>query len=418
MESTKNKLTIPIIFLSIYIIFTFTPVLYTYFPIFGTIKLVLIAGIGLLISYLLHTREYNNLNAWRNPIFKTWSAILFIMILGLIVSPDRGLTLSIIQTVVKYFVVLAIMVKIIDSEHRLDFLIKIFSLCGFVMAVSTIFNYFFSGITFQDSIRGSAIESGIFADPNDLALFLNVTLPFVFYFYYKFSKGLLFLFAIVIVEIAVILTYSRGGFLGSCAVLLSITYFRKAERGGIISLLLVGFIFFVAFAPMQYKERLTTILVESKIDAKTGKYPGRMQAWVELLPVGMHSPVIGVGSGCSWYLSGSRDNSDWHAIHNTFLQVFLETGLLGFWCYLLFYLIPFRHYCKVKPQISETETNSYINRYQFILVSLIAFATTAFFIPQAYSPILFLLSGITLVQYELAETAINVLGHKTDTELT
>lgn len=407
MKSNGKIVTIPIFFLSMFIIFTFIPVLYTYFPMFGTIKIVLIAGIALLISYLLHPKEYNNLNAWRNPIFSAWLVFFITMILGLMVSLDRGLTFTIIQTILKYLVVLAVMVKIIDSEPRLDFVIKLFSLCGFVMAVSTILNYFL-GKTLENGVRGVAIESGIFADPNDLALFFNVTLPFLIYFYYTSKKRILPLLAIIIVEIAVILTYSRGGFLGSCAVLLGVTYLRKAERGKIITLILLGVILFVGFAPKDYKERLSTIFVESEVDPQTGKYPGRMEAWVDLLPVGMHSPVLGVGAGCSWYLSGSRDNADWHLIHNTFLQIFLEMGLLGFWCYLLFYLIPYRHYRRVKTRVSETETNSIIDRYQFILLSLIGFATTAFFIPQAYSPIIFILSGVTLVQYELAERAITV----------
>jgi len=358
-----------------------------------------------LLSYFLHSKEYCNLNAWRNPIFKTWIIFIITMVLGLFGSLDRGLTFTIIQAIAKYLIVIAIMVKIIDSESRLDFIIKIYSFCGVAMAGSTILNYS-SGINFKSSLRGSAVESGIFADPNDLALFLNTTLPFLFYFYYKSKNRTLPLLAIIIVELAVVLTYSRGGFLGSCVVLLSVSYFRKSERGRILKLILLGFILFVFFAPEEYKERLSTIFVESKVDQQTGKYPGRMQAWIELLPKGMERPVLGCGAGCSVYLAGNRDNGDWVLVHNTFLQAFLEMGFIGFFSYIFLYVIPFRQYRTVKMKAIKLQLNSIVDRYQFILVSLIGFAATAFFIPQVFSPIMFILTGITLIQFELAEKAI------------
>ncbi len=401
METNKNKITIPIVFLSIYIIFTFVPVLYSYLPIFGTIKIVFIAGLGLLISYLFNSRKYKNNNAWKNPIFKSWIVFLFLLLLGIIVSLDRGLTISIFQTIAKYFLVLMIMVKIIDSQPRLDFLIKLFSLSGFVMAVVTVVNYG-SGIKYIGSIRGAAIGSGIFADPNDLALFFNSILSFLFYFYFKNNKRFRYLMAIIVVEIAVILTYSRGGFLGSCAVLLGVFYFRKSQRAKILSLILLALVVFVSFAPGQYKDRLSTIFVEAKVDQQTGEYPGRMEAWVDLLPLGMHHPLLGVGAGCSLYMAG-KYIKDWHYVHNSFLQVFLEMGFLGIFCYMLFYYIPIKQYSAAKRYGQKTGIDENVDRYQFIIVSLIGFAITAFFLPQAFSPILPILSGIALIQYELTD---------------
>lgn len=384
--------------LSNIVIFTFIPVLYKLFPFLGYAKIVLVSGIFLLLSYIGSDKKNLNASVWNNKIFISLTCFVAVTGLGLLVSLDRGLTLSIFLNNFKFLLVAAIMVKIINTEERFDYILYLFGLCGLCMAVSLIYNYY-SGYNFKDSSRGEAISSGIFADPNDMALFLNTILPFLFYAYAKMKQKFIILIAIITVEVAVILTYSRGGFLGSCLILASTIFFMKSHRLKLLTVITIFLSIFLILSPQEYKDRLATIVSEAQVDSETGKYPGRAQAWLELAPIGFETPVLGHGAGCSYYLAGNRDSADWVLVHNSYLQVFLETGLVGLLFYLSIFVLPFYQYFSTNKISRHVEFNKIRN--QFALVSLIGYAATAMFLPQGYSPIVYFLSAIFIIQHEL-----------------
>jgi len=395
-------LSVPVFFLSLYIVFTFLPIIYTYMPLFGTIRIVLLSGIALLITYMLTSKTYYNYNAWKNSLFIILILLIITIFASISVSYDKGRTLNVLEMNLRYFIITAIMVKIIDSFKRLDYILGIFAFCGIGMAIHTIINYFVTGYTFQESLRGSAIESGIFADPNDLALFMNTVLPILFYFFIKFKRKIIISISILTVITAIVLTYSRGGLLGMTAVFVGLLIFRHQARAKIIILGLCCSLLIISLVPETYKERMSTIKTEAQVDLETGKYPGRAQAWVELAPLVLSSsPFLGVGAGCSFYFSGLH-YGHWGLMHNSFLQALLELGLIGFVLFLALFLLPFKQYMKTKKGRNYTENiQKHIDRHQFLLISLIGFAITSFFLPQAYSPILFFLIGVLIVQNEL-----------------
>ena len=409
----NKTITLPIIFLSIFVLFTFLPAIYTYVPILGVMKIVLIGGIGLLISYFFSSRKYTNYFAYSNPIFIAWLGFLVTMFLGMLTSYDRGITLELIIAQSKNIVVFIIMIKIIDTENRLDFIIKIFSFCGVGMALSTLLNFFVFKNTFQNSYRAMGVGSGIFGDPNDLALLFDVTLPFLLFYYFKSKKRTIPLLAISIVVLAVIITYSRGGFLGLCSVLLGSMIFLKDKRAKIITLVIMATVLFIALAPVEYVERISTIFTEAQVDKETNKYPGRLQNWIEILPSGLKSPLVGAGAGCSLYLFGQLNQTDFILAHNSFLMIFLEMGFLGLGFFIMIFIYPCRQYYQQKNYLHHAGETSNIERYKFILLSFLAFAVTGFFLPQGYSPIIFFLSSIALIQHELAVKAIGLSNKET-----
>lgn len=385
--------------LIIYIGCTFFPVIYRYLPFFGKIKIVLLAGIALVVSYVITAGNYKNAGAYRNPILFTWLAFFVVMVMSLLVSYDRGLTLKIIEANFKYFIVLLVTIKIIDSVERLDLVLGIFAACGIGMALSTILNYFVLGATFEESYRAMALEAGIFGDPNDLAMLFNVTLPILLYFLTKKKKKLLLFPGVALVITAVMLTYSRGGFLGLCTVGVGFILFTRRKKGLYVFLILIVAVLFWALAPESYRERISTIREEAQVDEETGKYRGRMEAWKTVIGEGMKRPILGVGAGCSHYVSGFSMR-DWHVTHNSFIQVFAEMGILGLCPFVSLFVLPYKKYRSFRQE-SIVGLEAHLERYRFLLLSLAALGTTAFFLPQAYSPILYFLTGLALVQAEL-----------------
>jgi hypothetical protein len=131
------------------------------------------------------------------------------------------------------------------------------------MALRTILNYFVFGSTYDSSFRGMGVEAGIFADPNDLALLFNTSVPLLLYFLFERKRKLISLAGLILVLTAVMLTYSRGGFVGLCAV--GVGYFllsRKRGKGALPLIVVIALCFWV-LAPQDYKDRISTIKDEA-----------------------------------------------------------------------------------------------------------------------------------------------------------
>ena len=353
----------------------------------------------MLIGYILTKDNYVNIDAYRDPLFLAFTGFLFALILSLLVSFDRGRTLDLIIVNIKYFVVFAVMVKIIDNGKKLDVLLGVFTACGVGMALSSVINYLTGQTSTHSGYTSSrAISIGIFGDPNDLALLFNTTLPFALFFLVNAKKKLLPLVGILILITAIILTFSRGGFVGLCAVGFGFSMFYARKRKKYLVFLLMLVLLFWSFAPVEYSERIATIF-GWEVDQDTGETGTRMDAWRVVIREGLKHPFLGIGAGCSIYIAGNA-MSDWHLIHNSFIQVFSESGLLGLFFYLLLFYLPYKQY-RAAVRLSHWDGDMHLLRFSMIVVSFFSYGVTVVFLPQAYSPILYTLAGIAIIQAQL-----------------
>ncbi|MGD0886010.1 MAG: O-antigen ligase family protein [Thermodesulfovibrionales bacterium] len=398
----KRIYTIPLVCLLSYTVLTYFPLIYKYLPILGQLKIVLVSGILLLVSYSTSRAQYTNTTAFKNSIVFSWMWFLCIMCLGLLVSTDRGQTLNIIILNVKFLIVFLVMIKIVDSEERLNIVLKAFVACGIGMAFSTVFNYLMGNSEYLlGGYRGLAIESGIFADPNDLGLFLNATLPFTLYFLMKSKKKLFPLFGVLTIVTAIMFTFSRGGFLGLCVTGVGFYLFFAKKQKKYIFLLLIIAILFWSFAPQSYKERIATI-TDVKADANTGLTGTRIDAWRIVTSQAGNDWLLGVGAGNSLYIAG-RAMNDWHSLHNTFLEVFVEMGIAALFLYIGFFVIPFKQYKSLLRSNDKGASTVDTVLFKTLLISLMSYGVTAFFLPQAYSAIIYTLTGIAVIEAELTK---------------
>jgi hypothetical protein len=401
----------PILALLVYIIGTYFPLIFSFVPILGKLKIVLLAGIVLLISFIATRHKYTNTTAYRNPIFYCWAVFLVLMVLGIFGSFDQGKTLELIELNLKYFLIFLVMIKVVDTSERFEQVLLIFTLCGVGMGMSTIYNYVFN-VGGSDALTGGyraiALESGVFGDPNDLAVLLNTALPFAAYFLMVREKKIIPLLGVLIIATGVILTHSRAGFLGLCLTGLTFMFLFGKTQKKYIFLFLGLAVLLWTIAPDSYKERISTI-TEWEVDEETGKTGTRMDAWKIGMIEGLKHPILGVGAGSGVYVMG-KSADDWHDIHNTFVQVFVEIGGAGLIAYLLLFTIPYRRFKKYKVLMKDVDHHFKFDLlYKMIMTSLRAFAVTAFFTPQAYSPLLSTLTGITVVAMELTKKEISPL---------
>lgn len=386
------RLTAPIAFVLVFVVCTFFPKIYTFFPVLGKVRIVLLVGIALLITFLATYKNYQNLTAHKNPICKAWVAFLGVMLVGVLISQDRGLSQNTFIAAAKIFLIFFIMIKITDSYRRLDVILAVFGACGAGMGL-----FAAAGRQVIGEYRSIALETGLFGDPNDLGLLLNSTLPFLLFFYLTGRSKRLALIGMSIIVIAIISTFSRGAFLGLCVMgfAFSVLVGRMMKRYILLAILAFTLIF--VFAPESHMERMATIV--NWESGETGMTQRRIDAWKIGLAEGLKRPILGRGAGTSIYAMGTT-SGDWHVMHNSPLQIFIEMGLVGLFFYGLLFYIPYRFYRYIAKRADEFSGEELL-RFKTTLLALIGFGATAFFLPQGYSPILFMLTGFLVIESEL-----------------
>jgi putative inorganic carbon (hco3(-)) transporter len=165
-------------------------------------------------------------------------------------------------------------------------------------------------------IRGT----GIFNDPNDLALTLVVTVPFLVGPLIRratpMSVRIAALVLLLPILVALYYTNSRGGMLGLAAALLPYGYRRFGRVAGLV-LAGVGLALLILLGPSRM----------AHLDASESSAQNRVQSWAEGLQMFKSHPLVGVGFG------RYTEFNDLVA-HNSFVHTLGELGLLGSFCFV------------------------------------------------------------------------------------
>lgn len=196
--------------------------------------------------------------------------------------------------------------------------------------------------------------SGLLRHPNTYSLFLNALLPLLLVFSVEvknFAPRLLYRLACILGLIALVLTYSRGGWLAlfiSCSVM-AVIAIRKAHRMNVMHLsrrflfaAIVGILIVVPFS-----SSIVTRLTKDDYGNARSRIPLAKMS----LKIISQSPMSGVGFGNYQFASpvvvGERGNPLIDPIdglpmrvHNIFLQIAAELGLPAL-CLFIWILVSF-----------------------------------------------------------------------------
>jgi len=126
-----------------------------------------------------------------------------------------------IDVYLKVLVIVVLMIHCLDRPERLDQFTSLIVVCSGFVAVRSLFDYSRGVHLVEDGRLGGAV-GGIFGNPNDLALNMVVFLPFALAAAFKpgsTPKRLVAAFCTLVMVATLVLTRSRGGFLGLGAML-------------------------------------------------------------------------------------------------------------------------------------------------------------------------------------------------------
>jgi putative inorganic carbon (HCO3(-)) transporter len=315
--------------------------------IFGVIPLAKIVSLVAIAAYFLSKlRAGDAISIW--PI--ELKMILFLVFLALIFVPFAANPGASIETLndpfLKVVVIFFLMINLLDSRKRLRLLMMGVVLCGIPLGLHAIKSYL-SGEFALRGMRIAGMGQGLFGNPNDLAICLNMLLPLavVLGMTSRGIRRLIFLGGALVMFAGIIFTYSRGGFLGIIATFLFMLWkLSKRKRIRTMVLVVVSVAALLPVLPGSYSQRILTIF-ESDSDS-TGSSHARKELLIQTVTLAMKRPIIGVGMGNLPIYSNHG-----MVAHNSYAEIAAELGIFGLLAYLIVILAPFRSLARLEKEV-------------------------------------------------------------------
>ena len=331
--------------------------------------------------------------ALSTPESKRYLLFFFIMILGIPFAYHRGLAFDgVLQGYVVNVFFFVLLVSQATSLQRLRSLV-------WVICFSTLLYGVFGGLLQSGGFDGGRFQVlGDTHDPNDTAYVLLSLFPLCLYFV-RFDAGLtkrLVAIAAIGGAIAtILLTGSRGGLLGLAAVLLILLLTRT---GGIGRGQKVIFLLVVASAGLLLQDKINIerylTLADISSDYNASAEGGRIDLWTAAVELSLANPITGVGVDCfsfahwqSRALAGEL-YLRYHAVHNSFLQIAAEVGLIGFVVYVLICLrsiVTFLRISRMPTHARTPESRDMAALGGLMLLGFVGLLVSGFFLSQGYS---------------------------------
>jgi len=183
------------------------------------------------------------------------------------------------------------------------------------------------------------------ADNNDAALAFCITLPFC-YFMPRLLKvvkdpppwahyfGKVMPVITVFLSIAIIGTYSRGGFITLAAVIVGLTW-RSRYRVVVAVTVAIALVVGAGFVTTQWKARMGTI---QTAETKDASFRGRLGAWKTARNIAAERPFVGGGfhsfQGWVWDVYSPPEGVG-HDVHSIYFQMLGEQGYPGLVLFLV-----------------------------------------------------------------------------------
>jgi O-antigen ligase len=290
-----------------------------------------------------------------------------------------------VDFLIKTILIFIVLVNVLRTEMRMKLLIYLALVVSIYLSIHLISDYragvFKIGIQELNTQRVAGAIGGLFDNSNDLALHLVTMIPIAFVLGLENKNPLrkiIFWGTTLLMIGAVIVTFSRGGFIG--LIVMALVLIRKiGRRNKTIALgaLVLGLVFFLAVAPGAYGERLASIFTGADL---TGSSSQRTEVLKRSIWVALRYPLFGVGLGNFHHKSAQELGT-----HNAYTQVAAEAGIAAMVIYIIFLVHPLRKLRMIERELYERKENS---RFYYLAIglqaSLVGYMVASFFAAVAY----------------------------------
>jgi putative inorganic carbon (hco3(-)) transporter len=279
----------------------------------------------------------------------------------------------------KVILIFVVAVNVTRTEWRLRGLLTLV-LAASVMLSFSAFNDYRQGRFEFGGERVKGMLGGLFDNPNDLALHLVTMVPLAVGLAFA-RRGALtkvaYLLCAALFTAGVVVSFSRGGFLGLIAGACVLAWKLGRKRRFLVgALMAVSLLIFVAAAPGDYGGRIISMFGGDV----TGSASARQALFWRSVMVALRYPLTGVGLGCFYY-RGAHDQVS----HNAYTQVAAEMGMAALVVYVLFLVTPLRRLREIERETLEAKDRA---SFYYLAVgmqaSLVGYMVCSFFASVAH----------------------------------
>jgi O-antigen ligase len=276
----------------------------------------------------------------RLPVFRVTPETLGLVSLGIVILATaplsiwpRGAFEMFFDSYFKIVIVFVLMMNTLTTPKRLERLTWLIVCCCGYIAARAVFDYA-RGVNLVEDGRVAGAVSGIFGNPNDLALnmvtFMPAALMVALTKDHSAVRRLTAAGIAALMLATVVFTKSRGGALGMGVMLLAVLFLGRKVRPGFTVMALGAVLLATPFMPASFWSRMATIVDEQQDTAHyTGSSVARRVVMQEGIDAFMTYPLTGVGAGQFKNYNPPERKERWRETHNALIQVAADTGIFG-----------------------------------------------------------------------------------------
>ncbi len=303
-------------------------------PGLGSMHIAEICAVLGILPMLLHRFAH------RLPVFRITPETLGLAAFGAVIVGTApfsiwpgGALMTFFDSYLKILIVFVLMMNTLTSAKRIEQLTWLILLaCGYIAARAG-YDYM-RGMNLTEGSRVSGAVSGMWGNPNDLALNMVTFLPAAaVVIMNRRASAFRRVAAVGIVALmlmAIAFTKSRGGFVGLAVMIASLAFLGRKVRPGFGIAVIVGVLVAVPLMPASFWDRMSTIFDEQQDKAEyTGSSEARRVVMQEGISAFLEFPLTGVGAGQFKNYNPPGRQERWRETHDVLIQVAAETGIFG-----------------------------------------------------------------------------------------
>jgi hypothetical protein len=331
----------------------------------------------------------------------------FILLMGIhtLFARNNYWAFQVTSTMLAYMPFVVSTVVVVNSVKRIKNLVMLYIVMMIYIACYSL-------------IHGGRGSGNYFMDENDVSLFINMWLPFCFFLllYDKSKwKRLIYLTGLVTGISAVIVSFSRGGFVGLICMGAVVWLYSPKKKVSLLVILLCVAALYLGVGEKYWQE------IDTITDTKESTANERLMSWATAWDMFLDNP-FGVGPGnfavrFPEYQGNRFKHGMWGRVaHSLWFTLLPELGVLGVILYskLLFYNLKDISYLKnINTVNNDDDDVKYIKAIAASLISSLAgYFSSASFISVLYYPHYWYLTALICA---LVNTVNNTLNYSDST---
>ena len=303
----------------------------------------------------------------------------------------------------KSLIIFWLVANLVSTQARLRAVALAFVIASVPLAATAIVHFVSGDIAagggYRDVRRIVGYDAPLTQNPNDLALTLNLLLPFSVARLVR-SRNILprtmLAAVIVLVVAAIVLTFSRAGFLTLAMTLVFylLQLYKSERRGWAVAVVLLALLA-LPLLPGSYLGHMETI-TDIHSDA-SGSAQARWAGMVAATKLALAHPLIGAGAGMNLLALNEAQGPSWKEVHNVYLEYAVDLGLPGLLLFVALYWSSYSKVRKARRVAAGTPGLEDLLHYGgAVQASLIAFALAGMFHPVGYHFYFYILAGLAV----------------------